>query len=461
MGTGDVERDGECAPLPAASGEAGGTRSAVQVAREGDAMYGWAADLYPIHRSLTGPGVRATLDYLGERVPGLRRHRVASGTRAFDWIVPDEWQCRRAYVEDERGERLIDTAWHNLHVVGYSEPIDAWMTVAELDAHLHSLPQHPTWVPYITSYYRRRWGFCLSHAQRERLRSVPDKRVRVVVDATLGPGFLDFADLLVPGESSDEILFSTYVCHPSMANNELSGPVVQAALARWVQSLPRRRHTFRFVFVPETIGSLVYLSEHLDHMRAHTRAGFTLTCFGDDRTFSYLASRRADTLADRVARHVLKHRVGAFAAYSFLDRGSDERQYCAPGIDLPVCSLMRTKHGEYPEYHTSADDLTVISPVALEASLALCKDIVAVLEENHRYRTTTLGEPHLGSRGLYPSISSGEIDAASSRYRDILAYADGELDLIGLADTIGASAVDLLPAIATLRQHGLIVAEPR
>ena len=435
-------------------------RSEGQASNDGDTMYGWATDLYPLHRSLTGPGVRATLDFFGERMPGLRRHRVASGTPAFDWIVPDEWQCRRAYVEDECGERLIDTAWHNLHVVGYSEPIDAWMTIAELDQHLHSLPERPTWIPYVTSFYRRRWGFCLAHAQRERLRQAPDRRVRVVVDATLEPGFLDYADLLMPGESSDEILFSTNVCHPSMANNELSGPVVQAALARWVAALPRRRFTYRFVFVPETIGSLAYLSQRLEHMQAHVRAGYVLTCIGDDRAFSYLASRRADTLADRAARHVLQHRVGRYHAYTFLDRGSDERQYCAPGIDLPVGSLMRTKHGAYPEYHTSADDLSVISPAGLDGSLRVCRDVVTLIEENVRYRTTTLGEPHLGRRGLYPSISSGEIDATSARYRDILAYADGSLDLIELADTLGAYAVDLLPAIATLRQHGLIATEP-
>ena len=427
---------------------------------DGDTMYGWATDLYPLHRSLTGPGVRATLDYLGVRLPGLRRHLVASGTSAFDWIVPDEWTCRRAYVEDEHGERLIDSAWHNLHVVGYSVPIDAWMSVAELDRHLHSLPEQPTWVPFVTSYYQRRWGFCLSHEQRERLRRESGRRVHVVVDATLAPGFLDFADLLVPGESEGEVLFSTYVCHPSMANNELSGPVVQTALAQWLRSLPSRRLTYRFVFVPETIGSLVYLSEHLEHMQRHTHAGFALTCFGDERAYSYLASRRGDTLADRVARHVLQHRVGGHHSYSFLDRGSDERQYCAPGIDLPVCSLMRTKHGSFPEYHTSADDLSIISPGGLAGSLGLCRAIVTVLEKNLRFRTTTLGEPQLGRRGLYTSIGSGEIDAASSRYRDVLAYADGSLDLIGLADALGAYAVDLLPAIATLREHGLIVAEP-
>jgi len=423
-------------------------------------MYTWATELFPLHRSLTGPGLRATLDYLGERLPAMRRHRVASGTRAFDWIVPDEWQFRRAYVEDEAGERLIDSAWHNLHVVGYAEPIDTWMTIAELDAHLHSIPEQPNWVPYVTSYYQRRWGFCITHAQRERLRRDPQRRVRVVIDATLEAGFLDYADLVVPGESGDEVLFSTYVCHPSMANNELSGPVVQAALARWVHSLANRRLTYRFVFAPETIGSLVYLSEHLVHLKANVRAGFVLTCIGDERAFSVLASRRGNTLADRAARHVLEHRVGQYQAYSFLERGSDERQYCAPGIDLPVCSLMRSKHSVYPEYHTSADDLSLISPASLGGSLDVCRDIVAVLESNVRYRTTTLGEPQLGRRGLYPSVSSGEIDVRTTRYRDILAYADGSLDLIGLAESIDAYALDLVPAIGTLRQQGLLVAEP-
>jgi len=430
------------------------------VLNDGDMMYAWATDLFPLHRSLTGPGLRATLDYLGERLPGMRRHRVASGTRAFDWTVPEEWQFRHAYVEGECGERLIDSAWHNLHVVGYAEPIDTWMTIAELDEHLHSIPEQPDWIPYVTSYYQRRWGFCITHAQREHLRQDPHRRVHVVVDATLGPGFLDYADLVVPGESLDEVLFSTYVCHPSMANNELSGPVVQMALARWLQALPRRRLTYRFVFLPETIGSLVYLSEHLGHLRAHTRAGFVLTCVGDERAFGFLASRQSDTLADRAARHVLDHRVSQYQAYSFLERGSDERQYCAPGIDLPVCSVMRSKYLTYPEYHTSADDLALISPGGLGESLDVCRDIVAILESNSRYRTTTLGEPQLGRRGLYPSVSRRGIDAESTRYRDILAYADGSLDLIGLAESIDAYALDLVPAIATLKQFGLIVAEP-
>ena len=422
-------------------------------------MHAWATELYPLHRSLTGPGNRATLDYLGELLPSMRRHRVVSGTRAFDWTVPDEWQFNRAFVEDDRGERLIDTGLHNLHVVGYSEPIDAWMTIAELDEHIHSMPDKPTWIPYVTSYYQRRWGFCITHTQREQLRQEPKRRVHVVIDAALGPGFLEYADLVVPGECRDEVLFSTYVCHPSMANNELSGPVVQTALARWVQTLPSRRLTYRFVFVPETIGSLVYLSEHLGHMRGHTRAGFVVTCVGDERTFSYLESRQGDTLADRAARHVLGNLIGDYRAYSFLARGSDERQYCAPGIDLPVCSVMRSKYGTYPEYHTSADDLSLITARGLGESLAVYQAIVTLLEANVQYRVATLGEPQLGPRGLYPTLSKRGSAATTRTLLDVLAYADGTRDLISLAESIGVSALAIIPIVKRLHKEGLLVEE--
>jgi len=420
----------------------------------GKSMYGWATDLFPICRSITGNGVRATLAYLGARVSGLTVHEVPTGTAAFDWVVPQEWNIAAGWIEDDAGCRIVDFNNSNLHVMGYSEPTDGWLTLEELQNHLFSLPEQPDAIPYITSYYRRRWGFCIAHNQRVKLQP---GRYHARIDSTLTPGSLTYGELVIPGESDQEVFISTYVCHPSMGNNELSGPVVTLALARWLQSLPRHRFTYRIVFIPETIGSIVYLSRNLHHLQHHVVAGFNITCVGDDRCYSYLASRNGRTLADKVALHVLGHTDPAFHKYSFLERGSDERQYCAPGVDLPVATMMRSKYNEYPEYHTSLDDLSVISPVGLEGAYQAHRRAFSALELNGRFRVTVLGEPNLGKRGLYPTTSTKDTKARTRTLMNLLAYCDGEASLLDIAEVIGVPVWELVPLVRELVAQGVLV----
>lgn len=415
-------------------------------------MHQWAQDLFPIRRSLSGPGVRETLHYLKDLAPALQIHEIASGTDVLDWTVPNEWTLRDAYVADETGRRVIDVNDHGLHIMGYSEPVDRWMDLEELRPHLHTLPDQPDAIPYVTSYYRSRWGFCVSQRHYD---SLQPGRYRVVIEADLKPGVLNYADLVLPGESDQEILFSTYICHPMMANNELSGPMVAIALARWLAERDRR-FTYRFVFVPETIGAIIYLSRHLEHLKNKTHAGFVLTCIGDERTYSYLPSRLGNTIADRAAKHVLGHHAPFYKSYSFLDRGSDERQFCSPLVNLPVASIMRSKHGEYPEYHTSRDDLSLVTPAGLEGGLAIMQAAVRALEANRTYRATVVGEPQLGKRGLYPNLSTRESGLEVRSRMNFLAYVDGDHDLLAVADLIGEDVLVCAEIADTLLKHGLV-----
>ena len=420
---------------------------------EQEAMYELASELFPIHRSLSGSGVRHTLEILRRFLPDLTVHEVPSGTHAFDWIVPDEWNVSEAWVEDSSGTRVIDASRNNLHLVAYSTPVDAVMSLAELQSHLHSLPGQPDAIPYVTSYYAPNWGFCLAHRERERLR---DGQHRVVIDSTLHPGSLTYGELILKGAEEGEVLLSTYVCHPSMANNEVSGPAVTTYLARWISALATRRFTYRILFVPETIGSIVYLSRFHEHMRRRTIAGFVVTCVGDDRSYSFMPSRTGRTLADKVALHVLRHHAPEFRHFSYLQRGSDERQYCSPGIDLPVVSVMRTKYGEYPEYHTSLDDLSLISPDGLGGAFTVLRDCLRALEDNQVYLATTLCEPQLGRRGLYPLVGTATSAHSARDLTNVLAYADGEHDLIDLAEIVGLPFSRVSDLAEMLLSHGLL-----
>jgi aminopeptidase-like protein len=315
------------------------------------------------------------------------------------------------------------------------------------------LPDQPQAIPYVTSYYQPRWGFCLTHHQRQ---SLQPGDYRVLIDSELKEGNLTYGEILLPGESSQEVFLSTYVCHPSMANNELSGPVVLTFLLKWLSSLPRRRYTYRAVFIPETIGSIVYLSRNWQEMKARVIAGFNISCVGDDRAYSYLPSRTENTLADQVAQHVLQHTDENYHRYRFLDRGSDERQYCSPKIDLPVATVMRTKYGVYPEYHTSLDNLTVISPEGLFGGYTALQHCLQVLENNIRVSATVPCEPQLGRRGLYPTLSEKGSADLTRRMMDLLAYADGQRTLLEIAEKIASPMWELVPIVEQLLEHQLV-----
>ncbi len=410
-----------------------------------------ATRLWSIDRSLTGDGVRETLRILGEVAPGLRIHEIPSGTQVF---VPKEWKIRDAYIIDPSGRKICDFRSNNLHVVGYSTPVKDRMSLEALQKHLYSLPDQPTAIPYVTSYYKERWGFCIAQSERDALE---DGEYEVFIDSELFDGALTYGELLIRGESEEEIFISTYVCHPSMANNELSGPTVTAHIAKWLLERESRNFSYRIVFVPETIGSIAYLSRNLDLLKSRVVAGFNVTCVGDDRAYSYLPSRHGQTISDVAIKHVLAHIGGEYRSYTWKDRGSDERQYCAPGVDLPMASIMRTKYGEYLEYHTSLDNLVdVVTPEGLEGGYSALRLALEAVERNCYPRTTVLCEPQLGKRGLYPTLSTKSSGVAVRLMMDLITWSDGSKSLFEIADLCGAPVWDLYPILETLSEHRLL-----
>lgn len=419
---------------------------------EGRKIYDICKELFPICRSLTGDGVRETFRILGEYYDDIRITEVPSGTQVFDWTIPKEWNIRDAYIEDESGKKIIDFQKNNLHVMGYSVPVDKKMSLSELSEHIYTLPDQPELIPYMTSYYKERWGFAMTDVQKK---SLKDGMYHAVIDSDLKDGFLTYGEILVPGETDEEIFISTYICHPSMANNECSGPALAVALAEYIRSLPGRRYSYRIVLAPETIGAITYLSRNMDYLKKHVIAGFNLSCVGDDRTYSMIHSRYGDTLADKVMENVLKNHYPDYCDYSYLKRGSDERQYQAPGVDIPLVGFCRSKYHEYPEYHTSGDNMTIVSPEGFQGSFDVMVKCIEALEWNNRYRITCFGEPQLGKRGLVPTISSKETYRQTLCLKDLLAYADGTNDLIDISNRIEAPVDILLPLVRKLLEAEL------
>jgi len=420
---------------------------------EGQELHDLARRLWPLHRSLTGEGTRQTLRILQEYLPGLVIHEVPSGTSAFDWTVPDEWNVRGARLIGPDGSTVLDYADSNLHVVGYSVPVDVELTLEELQPHLHSIPEQPEAIPFVTSYYHRTWGFCLPHHLRQ---SLPQGTYRAVIEATLEPGSLTYGELILPGETEDEVFLSTYVCHPSLANNELSGPMVATGLARWLMGRPNRHYTYRFAFTPESIGAIVYASRNLDVLKANVIAGFQLTCIGDDRRYTYLASRSGNTRIDRIAKRVLSTRENV-VHYTYLGRGSDERTYSSAGVDLPFISIMRSRYGDYPEYHTSLDDLDhIVTPSGLQGGLDVVRECIEALEREPVLVTTTYGEPQLGPRGLYHTMLNKNTSDEVMLRTNILAYADGTHAVSDMAELFGEDETTIITMVHELKEHNLI-----
>jgi aminopeptidase-like protein len=396
----------------------------------GDQMYRLIADLYPICRSITGDGVRQTLKQLQPLIP-LDIYEVASGTQVFDWTVPKEWNIKDAYIKNSRGERIIDFHKSNLHVMSYSVPVKMKLSLKELKEHIFTLPGHPDWVPYRTSYYKEHWGFCMTH---EQLLEMDEGEYEVCIDSSLDDGYLTYGEYFLEGQSNEEVLISTHVCHPSLCNDNLSGISVAVHLARYLASSPRR-YSYRFLFLPGLIGPITWLCRNEARLK-RIRHGFVLSGVGDRGPSTYKRSRRGDAEIDRAFAHVLKHSGNAYNCIDFSPYGYDERQYCSPAFDLPVGVLMRTPHGEYPEYHTSADDLNCVSADALGDSFRRCVAAVDVIENNRRFlNLNPKCEPQLGKRGLYKSLGGqAEIASIQLALLWVLNMSDGRHSLLDIAE---------------------------
>ncbi len=420
-----------------------------------------AYNLWPINRSILGEGNRNTFEliqkYVGKEFDFLK---INSGTKVFDWTIPDEWNVTDAFIIDPNGKRILDFKKNNLHLVGYSIPVDSEMSLEELSGHLHSLPDQPNVIPYVTNYYGKSWGFCISH--NEKLNLVNGK-YRVKVDSSFKPGQLEIAEYFIQGSSKKEIFLSTYICHPSMANNELSGPLVCASIAKKLFENSKSntlKYSVRIAFMPETIGSIAYINSNLEKMKENIICGYVVTCVGDQRAWSFLPSRMANTFADRKALSLLKTQYPEFKTYTWLDRGSDERQYCSPGIDLPFASVMRSKYATYPEYHTSSDKFgDVVTEEGMQESIDFYLTLLGEIQKCSFPKAIYLCEPNMGKRGLYPLNSIKNAYQNSKTLMNILSFCDGKTEESEISRLTGLSHEQVTLNIKILYENKLIYFE--
>jgi len=421
-------------------------------AAQGQQLLSLVEELYPICRSITGDGVRQTLSILSRYLP-LSVSEIASGTQVLDWTVPNEWNIRDAYIADQSGRRVVDFRAHNLHVVNYSTPVQAKLSLAELRPHLHTLPQQPDLIPYRTSYYQETWGFCLSHNQ---LLALPEGEYDVCIDATLAPGSLTYAEYVLPGESDEEILISTHVCHPSLCDDNLTGLAISVFLALALKRVPKRRYSLRFLYAPGTIGAITWLAKNRERA-SRIAHGLTLTCLGDANPFTYKKTVSGAAAIDRAAAWVLTHSGLPHHVIDFFPYGYDERQYNSPGFRIPVGSLMRGRHGMFPEYHTSADNLSFVSPERMVESLELLRQIVEVVDGNVAYRNLApWGEPQLGKRGLYKAMGGTDIPDLSLALLWVLNLSDGRHTILDIAERAKMDFGTIRVAADMLLAHDLL-----
>ena len=411
--------------------------------------------LWPICRSITGNGLRESFEILKEIIP-LQLSEIPTGTKVFDWEVPMEWNINEAYIITPNGDKICDFKINNLHVLNYSIAVNKEIEYSELEKHLYSLPNLPTAIPYVTSYYKENWGFCISHNEKEKL--IRKGKYKVFIDSTLKNGSLTYGDIVLKGESEKEILFSSYLCHPSMANNELSGPLCLAFLYNKIVKIPNRKYTYRFVLAPETIGTIAYLAKYGNYMKEKIIAGYVLTCCGNEAPFVYKKSKHDNSLADLAAIHVLNHQKIPFNIIPFSVGGSDERQYCSPGFNFPVGSLTRSIYLSYKEYHTSLDNKDFISFSAMLQSIETYFKIIETIEINKKYTSKIqYCEPHLGKRGLYPDINTPTFDRNfTHRLLHFLSFADGENDLIEIAEKRKENALTYSNIIDLCKEKNII-----
>jgi aminopeptidase-like protein len=395
--------------------------------------------LFPITRSLTGDGVKKTLNIIQKELPKLKIKKFKSGTKVFDWNIPEEWNVTDAYVIDKYNNRIIDFKKNNLHLVGYSIPIKKNITKKELFKNLYFLKNQPKAIPYITYYYKRRWGFCISYNEYKILdkRYSLNDKFKVVINSNLNKkGNLNYGELILKGKSKKEILISTYICHPSMANNELSGPIVSMGLINYFKN-KKLNKTLRFVFIPETIGSISYLSKNLKYLKENVIGGYNLSCIGDERQHSCMFSKYQNSPSDEAVIEAYKLlKIKNYKVYPFLKRGSDERQYNSPGIDLKISSIFRTKYGEYPEYHTSLDNFNLVTLKGCVGGFNVARKSIEILLERIYPKCKIMCEPQMGKRGLYPTLSTKNENKLTRSYMDFLQYADGTNSLEKISNLI-------------------------
>lgn len=424
----------------------------------GDQMYALVQTLFPICRSITGDGVRETLTHVQKLLP-ITVHEVPTGTQVFDWTVPKEWNIKDAYVANSQGERVIDFKKSNLHVLNYSTPVNQKMSLAELRPHLTTLPEHPDWIPYRTTYYQEKWGFCLSQNQLDKL---PEDDYQVVIDSTLTAGSLSYGEYIIQGESSDEILISCHTCHPSLCNDNLSGIALVTFLARHIEQLKNAgghlHYTYRFVFIPGTIGSITWLAKNKETAQ-RIQHGLVVVCVGDAGDFSYKTSRQGDALIDKAAKHVLETSKTSFNLIDFFPYGYDERQYCSPGFNLAVGSLSRSTHGKFPQYHSSGDDLSFVTGAQIAESLEVYLKVIDVLENNHTYiNQNPYCEPQLGKRGLYGNVGATvHRPAFEMALLWVLNLSDGEHSLLDIAKRAKMPFESIKQAAQALHDSALLV----